>query len=99
MDNSSTNQGNSPSALPWDKFIEVAKSNNVEQAASIPEETYQFAVDTNNREFLVQSALKSLQNTDPQGATQEKAEALAHMMQIFAKMMIKELELERSKLK
>ena len=99
MDNSLTNQDNSPSALPWDKFIEVAKSNNVEQAASIPEETYQFAVDINNREFLVQSALKSLQNTDPQGATQEKAEALADMMQIFAKMMIKELESERSKVK
>ncbi len=99
MDKSLPNQSNAANSLPWDKFIEFAKSNDVDQAVSIPEETYQFAGDTNNREFLVQSALKSLQNTDPQGATQEKAESLADMMQIFAKMMIKELELERSKVK
>ena len=83
--------------LPWGNFIDLVGDKNVEQAASIPEETYLFAADPANHDTMVDSALKSLQSTNQDTATREKAEALADMMHIFAKMMIKELELARGK--
>jgi hypothetical protein len=99
MDNSLPNQNSSSNSIPWDKFIEFVKSNDVDQAASIPEETYQFAADPKNHDFLFTSALESLKSTNSDDYKFERAEALVGMMQIFAKMMIKELELARSKVK
>jgi hypothetical protein len=99
MDNSLPNQNSSSNSIPWDKFIEFVKSNNVDQAASIPEETYQFAADPKNHDFLFTSALGSLKGTNSDDYKFERAEALVGMMQIFARMMVKELEIERNKIK
>ena len=86
--------------LPWDKMADLTKQIDfVDKAAVFPEETYMFAANPDNHSFMVESALKSLQNTDPNTATQEKAEALAGMMHIFAKMMVKELEVARKQVK
>jgi hypothetical protein len=71
----------------WEKVASITKDKEiVEKFSQIPEETYRFALKKSNRKFLVQSALKSLQKTDPR-VTIEQAEALADMLHIFAKML------------
>ena len=86
--------------LPWDQMADLIKQiDTVDKAAALPEETYIFAANPDNHSFMVVSALKSLQKTDPTTATQEKAEGLAGMMHIFGKMMVKELEAARKQVK
>ena len=97
MSSTTNNTTDSLINFPWSDIIDITTNKSVvNKAASIPEETYVFAANSKNRKTLIQSALKSLQNTDPQNATSEKAESLADMMQIFAKMMVKELKAQRN---
>jgi hypothetical protein len=71
----------------WEKVASITKNKDIaEKFSQIPEETYRFALKKSNRKFLVESAFKSLQKTDPK-ATIEQAEALADMLHIFAKML------------
>ena len=83
--NDLTNVANS---LPWDELDAFAKG----KYDTVSEETYRFALEPSNRELLVKSALKSLQKTDPENATQERAENLADMMVRFAKMALENKE-------
>jgi hypothetical protein len=76
----------------WEKLASMTKNKDiVKRFSQIPKETYRFALKKSNRKFLIQSALKSLQKTDPK-ATTEQAEALADMLHIFAKMFTLEVE-------
>lgn len=71
----------------WKELASITKNKDiVEKFSQIPEETYRFALKKSNRKFLIQSALKSLQKTNPK-ATIEQAEALADMLHICAKML------------
>lgn len=82
----------------WENLALITKNKDiVKKFSQIPEETYRFALKKSNRKFLVQSALKSLQKTDPK-ATIEQAEALADMLHIFAKMLAFEVnDIRKSK--
>ena len=75
-------QNNAAGSLPWEEIAGIAK----DKFDQVPEETYRFALDESNHEVLVESALKSLQKADPENATREKAEELAEIMKMFAKM-------------
>ncbi|MCL4384567.1 hypothetical protein M1116_03875 [Patescibacteria group bacterium] len=63
----------------------------VEKYRGISVDTFRFALVEKNRKKVVDSALKSLQKTDP-NATVKQAETLADMMRIFARMVIKEVD-------
>lgn len=75
--------------LPWGDIVKTAKKNNYR---GLSLDIFQFALEEDNRTELVKSALKSLEKTDSGSATIEKAESLADMMQIFAKMVVEESE-------
>lgn len=79
---------NGASFLAWDELDAFAKG----KYDTVSEETYRFTLDESNREAVVKSALKSLQKTDPDNATQDRAEALADMMKRFAKMALENKE-------
>jgi hypothetical protein len=73
------------SSLPWAEILELSKSDRFgEKFNSIPEETLQFAMRESNRPILIESALKSLESTDPENATPEYATKVADMMREFA---------------
>ena len=63
----------------------------VEKYKGISVDTFIFALAEKNRNKVVESALKSLQKTDP-SATIKQAESLADMMRLFARMVIKEVD-------
>lgn len=84
--------------LPWEEIMKIVNGKSWSKDFNkIPEETYIFAADKQNRDFVIKSALKSLKKTDPASATLEKAETIADMMQIFAKMVLEELTSIRSR--
>ncbi len=73
------------SLLPWIEILELSKSDRFgEKFNSIPEETLLFAMRESNREILIDSALKSLQETDPERANFEQAIKVADIMREFA---------------
>jgi hypothetical protein len=63
----------------------------VKKINQIPKETYLFAIKKSNRKFLVESAFKSLQKTDPK-ATIKEAELLADTLCTFAKIFINDIK-------
>ena len=65
-------------SLPWKEVLELVES---EQLTAIPTETLEFAVEENNYQFLVESALKSLETSDPEKANLEYAAVLAERIQ------------------
>ncbi len=68
--------------LPWDKIREVLDQNNFK--ANIPDKsTLEFVLKEENYSKLVESALKSLQEKDP-NAGEEQARKLADLMKAFA---------------
>ena len=72
-------------SLPWDELEEFAKG----KYDRVSDETYQFVLSETNREFLVKAALKSLKKTDPENASEYRAEQLADMMKLFAQNALK----------
>ncbi|OGY08017.1 MAG: hypothetical protein A2782_02035 [Candidatus Blackburnbacteria bacterium RIFCSPHIGHO2_01_FULL_43_15b] len=79
-------------SLPWDVITKMVNEGEYKKDFDgITDEAFRFAVNDDNRSQVVDSAWKSLKKTDP-NATQEQAEALADMMQILARMVIKKLE-------
>ena len=76
--------------LPWDEIKQVLeKSNFKKMLQKINESTFRFAMHKENKSDVAKSALKMLQQTDPEHATPERAEKLADIMQLFAKGFIK----------
>ncbi|MEP7167458.1 MAG: hypothetical protein ABI758_05765 [Candidatus Woesebacteria bacterium] len=72
-------------SLPWTEILELSKSDRFDgRFNSIPEETLLFAMRESNRPQLIQSAVKSLESTDPENATIEYATKVADMMREFA---------------
>lgn len=69
-------------SLPWDELDAFSKG----KYESVSEETYKFVLNEANRDMLVKAALKSLQKTEPESASEYRAEQLADMMIRFAKM-------------
>lgn len=70
--------------LPWDEIKEISEKGLFEELfKKIPKERFSFAVKKENKEALIESALKSLKknNTD---ASYEQAALLADVMQKFA---------------
>ena len=79
-------------SLPWDVITKMVNEGEYKKNFDgITDEAFRFAVNDDNHSQVVESALKSLKKTNP-NATQEQAEALADMMQILARMVIKRLE-------
>ena len=78
-------------SLPWADIVELAKTGGMKgEFSSIPEETLRFAMADSNSPMLVESALKSLRETDPENATLDNAERVANMMKLFARRIIEE---------
>ncbi|MDE2025264.1 MAG: hypothetical protein KGJ07_02120 [Patescibacteria group bacterium] len=76
--------------LPWENIKEISEKGLFEQVFNkIPKDRFQFAAKAENYEILVQSALKSLQKTNPE-ATEEQARLLADLMQNFAHKVVEE---------
>lgn len=72
-------------SLPWAKIMELSKSERLgKKYKYIPEETLLFAMRESNREILIESALKSLETTDPEHANLEQAIGLSDEMREFA---------------
>ncbi len=74
-------------SLPWKEVLELVES---EQLTAIPTETLEFAVEENNYQFLVESALKSLETSDPEKANLEYAAKLADKMKEIASRVLAE---------
>lgn len=79
-------------SLPWDEIQNLISGDYLKTHSSIKPSIFEFAAKKSNRDAVVKAALKTLQNTDPENATQEKADFLADMMQTFASMVIEELK-------
>lgn len=70
--------------LPWDEIEEISKKGIFEEVfKKIPKERLRFATKEENREVLIQSALKSLKKNNPD-TTYEQAALLADLMREFA---------------
>ena len=78
--------------IPWEFIERVALVEYKEKFSSVPESTFRFAANDGNRQAVIDSALKSLQKTDPENATFEKAEVLADLLRSFAKVIISDLD-------
>jgi hypothetical protein len=82
------------SLLPWTEILELSKSARFgENYNLIPEETLLFAMRESNREILIDSALKSLETTDPDHANIEQAIKVADVMREFALRVLAERKL------
>lgn len=76
--------------LPWNEITQILEKSKFKKLLDkISESTFSFAARKENKSEVVNSALKMLQQTDPENATPERAEELAGIMQLFAKGFIK----------
>lgn len=79
--------------FPWDEIKELLKcSPHKEMFEKTKKSIYAFAVKESNRPQVIKSARAYLQKTDPKNMTQEKVESMADMMQLFARMVLKEID-------
>lgn len=83
-------------SLPWEEIQNLISGDYLKTHSSIKPSLFKFAAKKGNRDAVVKAALKTLQDTDPKNATQEKAESLADMMQIFARMVLGEIKKEKA---
>lgn len=71
--------------LPWDEIKEISEKGLFEEVfKKIPKARFEFAAKEENREALMESALKSLRRTNPD-ANDEQAALLVDLMQNFAR--------------
>jgi len=78
-------------ALPWEEIKEILEKSRFKKLLNkISESTFSFAARKENKTEVINSALKMLQQTDPENATPERTEELADIMQLFAKGFVKE---------
>lgn len=74
--------------LPWEEINETSEKGLFKQVfKKIPKVRFQFAAKEENREILVQAALRSLRKKDSD-ASFEQAVDLADLMQSFARRVI-----------
>ncbi len=77
-------------SLPWKEIKEISEKGLFEEVFKrIPKARFQFAAKEENREALIDSALKSLKKTNPD-ASYEQAVVLAELMQGFARKVVEE---------
>lgn len=71
--------------LPWDQIKEISEKGIFEEVfKKIPKVRFEFVMKEENRETLIESALKSLRKNNPE-ATYQQAVLLTSLMQTFAK--------------
>ena len=71
--------------LPWDRIKEISEKGIFEEVfKKIPKSRFEFAANEANRDALIESALRSLKNKNPE-STYEQAASLADLMQTFAR--------------
>jgi hypothetical protein len=96
MNDSNSHTNNNLDQLPWIDLYKVFSSEAYAQRVeSIPNETLQFAADPDNREFLINSARKSLKQSNTDAIDEGQAEILADLMSVLARMFLQ----DRAKLK
>lgn len=79
--------------LPWGEIEEISQRADFQRKFSkISEETLKLVIRKENLSFLTQSAIKSLQKSDPANATDKNAKILVDIMQRFAKQILNEEE-------
>lgn len=89
MNDFSNHTNNNLDQLPWVDLYDVFNSEAyAERVKSIPEETLLFATDPDNREFLVKSAQKSLEQVQNDEIDHDQAEMLADLMSVLARMIL-----------
>ena len=85
MTQATDNQISFIQSLPWSEIMEVSKSDHFgEKFNAISDDTLRFAMRESNRSVLIDSAFKSLEETDPENATPEYATKVADVMREFA---------------
>lgn len=81
----SDNNSNPVDLLPWDDIQQVSQSELFkDKFRKIHKNVFKFAASDKNRPALIESALKSLRETNP-NASYGQAALLADIMQTFAK--------------
>ena len=77
------------SNILWNKITEAILSDKfVDAFAQIPKETLEFASEEMNRNSIIQSVLKSLQEKNPDQATPEMAELVTTKLMEYAKLQL-----------
>lgn len=75
--------------LPWDQIKEMSEKGIFEEVfKKIPKERFAFVVKEENRDALIESALRSLRKNNPE-ATYMQAVLLTSLMQTFARKVLK----------
>lgn len=77
--------------IPWEYIEQVATVEFPEKFKGVTEETYKFIADDENRQAVIESALKKLKQIDPDNASYERAEILADILRSFAKILTTDL--------
>jgi hypothetical protein len=78
-------------SLPWQEISELINSEKfLDKFAAIPTETLEFAIDEDNYQVLVESALESLKVSVPEKANLEYAAKIADTMKDFASQVLLE---------
>lgn len=91
MSNYNPDDQNQAEQLPWVDLLDVFKSEKYfDKVAAIPKTTLEFAADPDNRDYLIESASKSLKLSTPEEATEEKAILLADLMSVMARLFLQE---------
>lgn len=76
--------------IPWGELDQFLQKDNMKKyARKIDMSTLIIVAKKSNLEAIIESALKSLKNTDPENATYKRAEQLANRMQEFAREIVK----------
>lgn len=71
--------------LPWDQIKEISKKGIFEEVfKKIPKNRFDFVLKEENREALIDSALRSLRKNNPE-STYQQAVLLTSLMQTFAR--------------
>lgn len=80
--------------LPWAEISELVNSEHFgDKFSVIPTETLEFAVDEDNYQLLVETALESIKKTEPEKANLEYAAYVADLMKKFASQILRERKL------
>lgn len=77
--------------IPWEYIEQVATVEFPEKFKGVTEETYKFIADDENRQVVIESALRRLKQIDPENASYERAETLADILRSFAKVLVTDL--------
>lgn len=80
--------------IPWNELFQILQKENIKELAKrIDISTLAFAAKETNLEVIIDSAWKSLKNTDPENASYERAVLLAEKMQEFAEKILRQTKL------